>query len=132
MEQIRVKKGIEICVNDNEDTIFLDVDNTLFSEKYHHLLERMEEISDSIDTEKELADIEVINLMTDKMKEVMTEVDNLFGENACVKIFGEEFIPTPYALMDFFEQITPIVERYTKAREDKILQKYGKRTGGKK
>lgn len=132
MENIRVNRGITVCVNDNGDTICIDVDNTLFAEKYARLVERMEEISNSIDTDKEMSTTELIKTVVDKMKEVTVEVDNLFGEGACEKIFGKDVIPAPYALMEFFEQITPIIEKYTKAREDKILQKYGKRTGGKK
>lgn len=132
MESISIKRGIEICVNDNGETINVDLDNTLFLEKFNGLIERVGKIADSIDTKAELTDTEALKLVTDKMEEVIKEIDNVFGADTCKKVFGEGVIPTPYPVMDFFEQMNPIVEKYSKARENKIKMKYGNRTGGKK
>lgn len=132
MEQLRVTKGIEIGVNDDGDTIFLDVENTLFINRYYHLLERVDKIIGSIDTKKEIKDAEFGDYVTDIMKQFVAELDECFGVDSCKKIFGEGVVPSPSALIDLFDQLTPIVDKYIKKREAKVVQKYQPRTGGKK
>ena len=62
----------------------------------------------------------------------MTQLDNLFGEGCCKKVFGD-IVPTPYIMADFFDQMTPILNKYANDRQAKIAEKYNRnRTGGPK
>ena len=130
MEQIRVKRGIEVGVNDNGDSILIDTENTLFTEKYIALMDNVQAIADSIDTSVEVTDAEASKIITGKMREVMTEIDKLFGEDACKKIFGEDVVPSPYSIADFFVQMLPIVDKHCKQREKLIADRYQPRKGG--
>ena len=132
MEQIRIRRGIEIGVNDNGDSIFIDMESMNFIQRYQALVERVQLISDSIDTSKDLSENDGINLVVDKMKEILEGLDDLFGENASAKVFGVGIVPTPMAVIDFFDQISPIVKKYSDERERKIMEKYVARKGGHK
>ena len=131
-ESIRVNKGIVIGVNDDGDTIILDVNNTLFAERYVRMIEAIDEIQKSIDVDLKLSEKEEAKYITDKMRMVMKEIDKLFGEDACKKVFGEGVVPTVFAVRDFFEQLFPIVKKYSDKRQNEILTKYKARKGGKK
>ena len=131
MEKIRVNQGIRIGVNDYGDTILLDVNNTLFAERYVALLTGLDNVIESIDEDIELDDKERSEYLTSKMREVMAEIDKFFGDDACTKIFGEGVVPTPYAVLDFCEQLTPIIQKYADKRNKEIITKYKPRTGGK-
>ena len=62
----------------------------------------------------------------------MSDIDNMFGENACKKVFGD-IIPNPYLIADFLDQLTPIAEQYMDARQKKISERYSRnRKGGGK
>ena len=130
MEQIRIRRGIEIGVNDKGDSIFIDMESMNFIQRYQALVERVQEISNSIDTTKNLSENEGINLVVEKMKDILEGLDDLFGENASSKVFGEGIVPTPMAVIDFFDQISPIVKKYSDEREKKIMEKYVARKGG--
>ena len=130
MEQIRIRRGIEVGVNDKGDSIFIDMESMNFIQRYQALVERVKEISNSIDTTKNLSENEGINLVVEKMKDILEGLDELFGENASNKVFGEGIVPTPMAVIDFFDQISPIVKKYSDEREKKIMEKYVARKGG--
>lgn len=130
MEQLRAKKGIEINVNDEGDVIVIDIENIDFVTRAKAVLNKLEHIADDIDTDKEYTENEAINTLTDKMKEIMAELDKIMGEGACEKIFGKDFIPTPMPVIELMEDLIPIVKKYMTEREAKI-SKYAPRKGGK-
>ena len=65
----------------------------------------------------------------DKTKEIMIGIDNLFGRDACKKVFGD-IIPSAYLIADFFEQLTPIAKKYKDARQKQIAEKYSNHRKG--
>lgn len=132
MEQIRIKNGIEVGVNDNGDSILLDVDNTLFVEKYYSMVDRLQSIADSVPTESDLSDSKQLSIVTEKMREVMDVIDDCIGEGTCEKVFGKGKVPMPFIAVDFFNQINPIIAKHQKSREDFIKKQYAPRKGGKK
>lgn len=134
MEQIRVNRGIEIGVNDKGESIFVDAENTLWVQKFKNLINNLNEVSkelESVDTDS-MSEDEQLELVIKTMRGLMANIDELFGEGACLKVFGD-IVPTPTAVLDFFEQLTPIVEKYSNNRIEKLNAKYNKsRKGGKK
>lgn len=134
MEQIRVNRGIEIGVNDKGESIFVDAENTLWVQKFKNLINNLNEVSkelESVDTES-MSEDEQLELVIKTMRGLMANIDELFGKGACLKVFGD-IVPTPTAVLDFFEQLTPIVEKYSNNRIEKLNAKYSKsRKGGKK
>ncbi len=134
MEQIRVSKGIEIGVNDNGDTITLDVNNALFLKKYNAMISTLTKLANEIESIEDDAktDEEQVEIVTDTMKRITSEIDVLIGENTCKKVFGD-IVPLPFAVLEFLEQLNPIIEKYAKAKSEKINTKYNtNRKGGKR
>lgn len=130
MEQIRIKRGIEVGVNDNGDSIFIDAENTLWVKKYKLLTDKISKIASEVE-ETKVEESDEIDFVIEKMNEITSALDEMFGENACKKVFGD-IVPSPVAVIEFFSLLTPIVEKYSKERNEQILSKYStKRKGGK-
>lgn len=134
MNQIRVTSGIVIEVNDNGETITVNAEDQGFIDKFFGLRERLDELAKKMSSTdvKELGEREQLRTLIDGTKEIMTDIDALFGENACRKVFGD-IIPNPYLIAEFFDQLTPIARQYMDERQKKIDAKYNRnRKGGKK
>lgn len=133
MESLRVNTGIKIEVNDEGETILIDTENALFREKYQALIDNLDVISkdmESVNTDG-MTEEDFHALYVEKMREIMAELDKVFGIGSCRKIFGD-IVPSIVAVGELFEQLNPIVLKYAKAREEKINKNYMNRKGGKK
>ena len=134
MNEIRVNSGIIVNVNDNGDTITINVEDQLFIEKFFLAIENFEKIQKEMSAPKwkEKSEREQLSAMIDKTKEIMEEIDDMFGAGACKKVFGD-IIPSVYLISEFFEQLIPIASKYADERQKKIAEKYNrKRKGGNK
>ena len=131
MEKIRVSRGVTIEVNDNGDTITMNADDQQFVEKFYGLIEKSNDISKELKREdvQKLSDHEQLKVVIVKIKELMRDIDVLFGTDSCKKIFGE-IVPHPYLIADFFEQLKPIVKKHVDARQKKIAEKYSNKRKG--
>ena len=123
IKDLRYRKGIEIRVNDAGDIILVNAEDNLFIKQFYGLTEKIDQISSELSLAKVGSDMEALNLLIEKTREIMADIDGLFGENACFKIFGNA-VPTPYAIADFFEQMSPIIMEYADDRQKKIAEKY--------
>lgn len=134
MNEIRVNNGIVVSVNDSGDTITINADDQIFLEKFYTMIERIETIGEKIksDEMKNKSGRERLQFMIDNTKEIMSDIDGLFGSDSCKKVFGD-IVPSYYLLADFFDQIIPIVQEYANERQKKIADKYSRsRKGGRK
>lgn len=134
MDKIRVNSGIVVEVNDKGETIVINAEDQNFIEKFYGLLEKLEEMKKRAGASelKEKSEREQHQYAISETKNLMADIDNVFGENACKKIFGD-IVPSPYLIMTFFEQIVPITRQYANERQKKIAEKYNRsRKGGKR
>lgn len=132
--KIRVNSGIKVEVNDNGDTIIVNAENQCFIDDFMALNEKLEVMTKEMEAPelKDKSEREQLHFLMDKTKEIMEDIDALFGKDACKKVFGD-IIPNPYLIADFFEQLTPIAKQYMDARQKKIAEKYSnRRKGGRK
>lgn len=129
--KIRVNSGIVVEVNDNGDTITVNAEDYGFIDKFFSLNENLEKITKEMNAleVKEKGEREQLHCLMDKTKEIMADIDALFGENTCKKVFGD-IIPNPYLIADFFEQLTPIAKQYMDVRQKKIAEKYSNNRKG--
>lgn len=134
MESLRIKKGIEIEVNDNGDTIVLEVEDLTFTDRFIALLDKLDAVSEEIEgLTKDMTPEEVINFHREKMEQLIKDVDEFIGDDTCKKVFGENVIPTVYAFIEFFTKLTPIISKYSEERDKKLFAEYSpNRKGGKK
>lgn len=131
MEKIKVSNGVTIEVNDNGDTIIMNADDQNFVEKFYGLIDKADEISKKLkkDDVQKLSEHEQLKVAIESTKELMQDIDRLFGPDSCKKIFGD-IVPHPYLIADFFEQLKPIVKKHVDARQRKIAEKYNNKRKG--
>lgn len=130
---IRIKSSLRINVNDAGDVILMPVEDTQFIEAFFNLLDSFSQASENIKAKTAGREIsEQVKPVAEEMRGMMTQLDNLFGEGCCKKVFGD-IVPTPYIMANFFDQIAPILNKYANDRQLKISEKYNRnRTGGTK
>lgn len=116
MQSLRIKRGIEVEVNDAGESIVIPVEDAQFSEKFYGLLNRFQAVESEITADKTLIEV---------TKEIMAEIDDLLGQDSCRKVFGN-IIPSPYLLLDFFDQLLPVFEEYIAERRERIAEKYNR------
>ncbi len=123
---IRIKSALRIRVNDEGGEIFLPVEDTQFIEDFYNVLDAFSQADRNI--KERTAGQEgagVLKPVKEEIKTMMDELDSLFGEGCCRKLFGD-IIPTPYAMASFFDQLVPIINKYADDRQAKIAEKYSR------
>ncbi len=145
MDKLRVDSGIKkIEVNDTGECIQFSVTDSRFFESFFDLInwfegddlkksiDDVESQKDDIDNTDDMTAIKkIVDLQKNIITQAMEKIDGIFGEDASRKIFCDT-IPDIYAIADFFEKITPFVEKYAKERNRNISKKYStKRRGAK-
>lgn len=141
MESLRVSRGIEIEVNDQGETITVDVDNLNFAKALTDSLNVLKGFEAEVDKvefkEEKTEDDKLDNLIVglDKTVELMDRFiqtfDSSFGDGAARKVFGEGVLPSPFAVMEFFDQFKHIIDRRTSEREKWLNNRYKPRKGGR-
>lgn len=122
---IRVRSALRISVNDEGGEILIPVEDAQFIENFFTTLDKVTKIRDNIRSRTEgLEGAELVKPVKEELRNIMSELDRLFGEGFCSKVFGDT-VPSPYAISDFFEQMIPIIDSYTNARQQRIAAKYG-------
>jgi hypothetical protein len=141
MESLRVSRGIEIEVNDNGETIVVDIDNLNFAKSLTDTLNVLKGFEAEVNkvefkeekTEEDKVDNMIVGLnKTVELMERFTQTfDGTFGEGASRKVFGEGVLPSPFAVMDFYDQFKRIVDKKTSEREKWLNDRYKPRKGGR-
>ena len=132
MNAIKITSGIEVKVNEKGETIIINVEDQTFLDKFYGLIHRMDETQQHMksDKVKALGEREQLREMIAQTQEIMKDIDGLFGEGACRKIFGD-IVPSPYLLGVFFEKMLPLADSYADERQKNISRMYSRsRKGG--
>ena len=131
MKQISVTRGIAIKVNDQGDTISMNVDDQRFIDKFYGLIETFDKSTAVIRGKQNAGEREKLKNLISETEKIMAGIDDIFGKDACKKIFGD-IVPSPVLIADFFDQMIPITRNYTNERQKMIEQKYSRsRKGGR-
>lgn len=132
MKQISVARGIAIKVNDQGDTISMNVDDQRFIDKFYGLIETFDKSTAVIRGKQNAGEREKLKNLISETEKIMAGIDDIFGKDACKKIFGD-IVPSPVLIADFFDQMIPITRNYTNERQKMIEQKYSRsRKGGRR
>ena len=141
---IRVNTGAKkIEVNDNGDFIMLNLNDEGFAKRYLDMLDFFQEKARELEPQFKLIDEQeetfdnmgisndvkqAIKLSTDFHEKIRDCIDNVFGKDACLKVFGP-ILPSSEMYFDFFEQIAPYFEAFGKERAKKTNKYNAGRTG---
>lgn len=156
MDSLRVSNGIKrIEVNDNGEYIEIPISDTAFFERYAEILQYFDK--KQIDIEQQAKEIsekyltkeqeekpdedtisemnvnmvaDMVKLYSELCKDVCIQLDKLFGDGCCQKVFLGIEAPGIELIGDFFEQITPFLQKYAQERNDKISLRYNNRRKG--
>lgn len=130
-KSLRVEAGVTIEVNDAGECIVARLDDNSFTDKFYDILDTMEKTSELLEGAElnKKDEREQLSIVTERIKKVMQDIDNLFGDGACRKVFGD-IIPSGYAIADFFDQLLPIFEEYANEKQKKIMSKYSNKRKG--
>lgn len=130
MSKIRVGNKVEVEVNDAGESIVLNFDDCTFIDNFFGIADSLEKTSEFFNGEfKEADDREKLKVVKEKMQGIMDDIDKLFGEESCRKIFGN-IIPTPFLIYDLFDQLIPIIKEHTNERQNRIAEKYSNKRKG--
>lgn len=131
-QSLRVNSGIKIEVNDAGEYIVAYVSDQNFVKKFYDLVEKMNQAADYMGSgEVEQMDIEKkLQVSMEKSREIMREIDTVFGEKASEKIFGVGVVPSGYAIGELIEQLIPVFQGYADERQKKIAEKYDRNRKG--
>ena len=131
MEQIRIQSRTkEVCVNDDGECIKIPMGDDNFLVSFYETMSKIEAMETEIDPNAD--EIELIRQSRNRTKEIMAGLDEMFGEGCCRKVFGD-IVPMPDLLVDFFEQLIPIIDKFSTERQKQITEKYNRSRGaGKK
>ena len=149
MDSLRIDNGLKkIDVNDAGEYIEFSIFDSSFFRAFFDLLrwfdeqenrkeiKEMDEQGDKVVSEDGTeinydAANNVLDIRDKISKEACEKIDNIFGAEASRKIFGN-IIPDMYMIADFFEKISPLIEKYRKERSQTINKKYSKSRKGAK
>lgn len=138
--ELQVDNGLrKIKVNDAGEYIEVSVNDSTFFDRFADLLvwisdkeKELEQYGDAhkADTMEDMEVVrEVVRKRTQTYQECCQRLDVLFGEGCCRKVFGD-IIPDDLLIMDFLEQLTPIIEELGKERNKKLSLKYNRSRKG--
>lgn len=145
MDKLRVDSGIKkIEVNDNGDYISIPISDTAFYERFGALIKSFEQKQIEIEQKaaelsekhKEKTDgdtdaiIDNIHLYSELCRYTCAELDKLFGEGCCRKIFVGIESPGVELIGDFLDQITPLLNKYAKEQNQRINLIYSRNRKG--
>lgn len=134
--ELQVDNGLRrIKVNVDGDYIEVSVNDSTFFDRFADLLvwigDKEKELEQYGETHKadDLKDMEIVQELVRKRTETYQEccrrLDMLFGEGCCRKVFGN-IVPDDLLIMDFLEQLTPVIEELGRERNKKLSGKYSR------
>lgn len=131
---VRKTSEITIEVNDDGEYIKVNLADQEFPRRFYGLFENVRKHYEEMKEDSKVKDLkpdEVMDAEIAMSKSVMADIDNMFGEGACRKIFGD-IVPDVYAITEFFEALIPILKKYGEQRNNEIRGKYSaNRRGGR-
>lgn len=141
MDKLRVDSGVKkIEVNDNGEYICIPIRDTSFYQRFAEIIKKFENKQEDVDRRyaeleekhknKPEDDIDAIsdsiNLYSDLCKEICDDLDGLFGDGCCQKVFLGIKNPGIDLIWDFLDQITPLLNQYIGEQNQKISFKYNR------
>lgn len=144
MDSLRVDSGTKIIeVNDAGECISIPVGDASFFERFGRVIKsfeekqgeyekRAQELSEKYKDKPDDADAisDSIQLYLEVCRDTCAELDRLFGEGCCRKVFVGVDNPNIELIGDFLEKITPLLQKYAQERNEKINLKYSRNRRG--
>lgn len=139
-KELHVDNGLrKIKVNDSGEYIEVSVNDSTFFDRFADLLVwlgakekevvQFSEEHKTDDTTNPEAIRELVRKRTEAYRDCCQRLDILFGEGCCRKVFGD-VVPDDILIMDFLDQIAPVIEELGRERNKKLSSKYNRSRKG--
>ena len=138
MQKIKLNnKNLKIQVNDDGEYIVLPFEDKTFIHRFYKMIDDFKEVESSFIDKGKLIDeledsIDEFGISSKERKfmeldlEIHTflkeQIDLLFGENTCKKVFGD-IVPSFVLITEFLDEISPFIEIHLKEKI-KVINKY--------
>lgn len=145
MDSLRINNGIKnIEVNDAGECISIPISDAAFYERFGVLMKNFEQKQAEIEQKASVlsdkhkgkpdddvdAIVDSIQLYSELCRYTCAELDKLFGDGCCRKVFIGIETPGVELIGDFFDRITPLLNQYAKERNQKINLMYNRNRKG--
>ena len=138
---IKVDNGTRrIGVNDDGDYIELSLADVTLFDRFASAVEWFEKKQAELtaydadfkarhsgDEDNAAAVMETVHKRAEVFSECCQKLDDVFGKDCCLKVFGN-IIPDEGPIMDFLDQMTPIMASMAQERGEKLRAKYHRPT----
>lgn len=147
MDTLHIGNGLKkIEVNDRGECIEFSVTDNGFFKAFSDLVRwigsQEQTISEMQEQQEKIVPADGEEINTDALdrvldirekisKEACEKIDKIFGADASRKIF-DGITPDFWAVIDFFGQVMPLVEKYAKERSQSISTRYSRSRRGAK
>ena len=138
-EKLRINSGVKaIEVNNSGEYIYIPVNDSAFFKRvsnfYDWVIKKQAEFEAEFKNKAE-TDISISDAISMQLKlsnDICAELDKLFGEGCCRKVFKDVQSPDIILIWEFLEQLMPILQKYAMERNERINFKYNKNRRGTK
>ena len=148
MEEIKLSSGIKKIAIKDEDgdlitVITVDTANADTAKKFAGIIDKLNNISENCkkeaaewrnnhkdDTNVDAA-LEVNSIRVKYLKQITESIDGLFGEAAMKQIYGD-IVPDELAIVEFVEQVIPVMNKLFNKRFEQVQNRYNVRRRGAK
>lgn len=126
----------KIGVNDNGDYIELSINDAKLQERFADLIKWFDDYGKEMKRKEqefeqefgeEIESTEAVLKRSQIQKSIFTEccekIDQVFGKDTCTKVFGD-IIPDDVLIVEFFDQMAPILEKMLQERDNRNKAKY--------
>lgn len=140
MDSLRADSGIRVIeVNDSGECISIPVGDASFFERFSNIIKgfsekqagyekRAQELSEKYKDHPDGTDaiFDGVQLYSEMCRETCVELDRLFGEGCCRKVFPGVESPGIELITDFLEKLAPFMNKYAQERSEKISLRYSR------
>ncbi len=124
----------KIEVNDQGEYILLPLGDQVFISGLLNLMRKFSESADEVEKAFRTAGedagsvSEAVALNLNTCEGIKTEVDALFKDEVCKKVFGD-IVPSLTAFSEFFDKLAPFVKKYSDEKARETRERIKKYTG---
>lgn len=143
-DQFRISSGAKrIEVNDAGEFICVNIGDQTFMTGMANIKKKLEQKAGSMDQDAKTIDAMpdgtedekfeklcmVMSIKESICREIMHDIDELFHDEVCRKVFGPSVVADEEMIIEFFEKLTPFLAKYAQEKTEKMSKYHPNRIG---
>lgn len=143
-DQFRISSGAKrIEVNDAGEYICVNIGDPSFMTGMANIKKKLEQKASNMDQDAQAIDAMpdstedekfeklcvVMSIKESICRDIMHDIDDLFHDEACRKVFGTGVVADEEMIIEFFEKLSPFLKQYAQEKAEKMSKYSPNRTG---